>query len=74
MARSGLGNGPRTVLEEFARIKTAEVVLPSSTGKKLRLRCVVRPDQGQRILLQRLGITVPQRIGKPRWESVTHQM
>jgi hypothetical protein len=26
--RAGLGNGPRTILEEFARLKSHDVVLP----------------------------------------------
>ncbi len=67
MARSGLGNGPRTVVEEFARIKVVELTLPTSTGRKLRLRCVSKPDEGQRILLRKLGIELPRRLGHPRW-------
>lgn len=71
MARSGLGNGPRTVLEEFERIKVVDMVLPTSTGRKLRLRCVSNPDQGQRILFRRLGIELPRRLGEPRWVEAT---
>lgn len=67
MARSGLGQGPRTLLEEIARIKTVHLVLPTSDGRRLRLRCVATPDQGQRILLGRLGIELPRRLGEPRW-------
>ena len=71
MAACGLGNGPRTVLEELARIKVVDVILPTSTNRKLRLRCVTNPDQGQRILLQRLGIDLPRRLGPPRWVEET---
>ena len=67
MARSGLGNGPRTVIEEFRRIKSTDVVLPTSTGRNVRLRCVTAPDEAQRILLDRLGIQLPTRLGEPRW-------
>jgi transposase len=67
MARSGLGHGPRTILEEFTRIKVTDVILPTSTGRRLRLRCVSHPDEGQRILLSRLGIELPRRLGQPRW-------
>ena len=42
--RAGLGDSPRTVLEEMARIQSADVVLPLDSGPDLRLRCVVRPD------------------------------
>jgi transposase len=67
MANSGLGNGPRPVIEEFARIKAQDVILPTSAGKELRIRCVTRPDESQRILLGRLGLKLPSRLGEPRW-------
>lgn len=74
MARSGLGNGPRTVLEELARIKVVDIILPASTGNELRLRCVGQPDEGQRILLGRLGLDIPRRLGQPRWIKQVSKM
>ena len=67
MKRSGLGDAPRTLLQEFARIKSGDVVLPARTtdgrvNKLVRLRCVTTPDEAQKVLLQRLGLTVPQRL------------
>ncbi|MBE3098547.1 MAG: IS1634 family transposase [Planctomycetes bacterium] len=67
MRGSGLGDAPRTVLEEFARIKSGDVVLATrlangQPGKTLRLRCVTTPDEGQKVLLNRLGLTLPQRL------------
>jgi transposase len=73
MARCGLGNGPRTVLEEFARIKASSVILPTSTGRNLKLECVTTPDKSQRILLSRLGLALPRRLGEPRWMDVLEQ-
>lgn len=70
MENSGLGRGARTVIEELARIKCCEVVLPTSTGREIELRCITRPDEYQRPLLQRLGIEIPSRLGEPRWRSV----
>lgn len=67
MARAGLGNGPRPVIEELARIKTQDVILPTSQGKELRIRCVTVPDKPQRALLDRLGLKLPTRLGEPRW-------
>jgi len=61
-ARAELGNSPRTILDEFAQIQSADVRLPVETGQWLRLRCVIRPEKHQQILLQRLGITLPQRM------------
>jgi len=67
MRGSGLGDAPRTVLEEFARIKSGDVVLATRTsdgrpGQTVRLRCVTAPDEGQKVLLSRLGLTLPQRL------------
>ena len=60
--RAGLGNSPRTILEELARIQSHDVVLPTSTHGQLRLRCVTQPDPAQAALLDRLGIALPKRM------------
>ncbi|MGH7479077.1 MAG: IS1634 family transposase, partial [Candidatus Methylomirabilales bacterium] len=67
-SRAGLGDSPRTILTEFSRIHAADVVLPLADGsqRELRLRCVVRPDRSQALLLQRLGLTLPQRLRAPQ--------
>jgi transposase len=67
MRRSGLGDAPRTVLEELAKIKSGDVVLPTQTRQghhngTVRLRCVTEPDEAQKVLLHRLGITLPRRL------------
>ncbi|MBI3680261.1 MAG: IS1634 family transposase [Acidobacteria bacterium] len=63
-SKAGLGNSPRTLLEEFERIRSTDVVLPltQNPARELRLRCVVRPDKAQAILLQRMGLRLPERI------------
>ena len=60
--RTGLGNSPRTVLEEIARIQSHDVVLPSATHRQIRLRCIAQPDAAQAALLERLGIVLPKRM------------
>jgi len=60
--RAGLGNSPRTVLEELARIQSHDVVLPTATHGQMRLRCVTQPDPAQSALLDRLGIVLPIRM------------
>ena len=67
MRRAGLGDAPRTVLQEFAKIKSGDVVLPAcgrnaQVSKTIRLRCVTTPDEAQKLLLNRLGLTLPQRL------------
>ena len=63
--RARLGNSPRTILNEFAQIQSADIRLPIETGQILRLRCVVKPEKHQQILLHHLGITLPQRMALP---------
>ena len=60
--RAGLGNSPRTVLEELARIQSHDVVLPTTTHGEIRLRCVTQPDAPQAALLDRLGLVLPKRM------------
>lgn len=67
MKYSGLGDAPRTLLQEFAKIKSGDVVLPARSvdgkvDKLVRLRCVVNPDEAQKVLLCRLGLNLPQRL------------
>jgi transposase len=66
-SRAGLGDSPRTILTELSRIHSADIVLPLADGSKreLRLRCVVRPEREQQLLLQRLGLTLPPRLRPP---------
>ena len=66
-ARAGLGNSPRTILHELGRIQSTDVVLPlaAEPSRALRLRCVVRPDKAQAILLDRLGLRLPERLRLP---------
>jgi len=61
-SRAGLGNSPRIILEELARIQSHDVVLPTATLGQIRLRCVTQPDAAQAALLDRLGITLPKRM------------
>ena len=60
--RAGLGNSPRTVLEELARIQSHDVILPTTTHGEVRLRCVTQPDPAQAVLLEHLGIVLPKRM------------
>jgi transposase len=75
MHRSGLGDAPRGLLLELAKIKSGDVVLPvrrladpsedtppPRPARQVRLRCVTAPDEAQKVLLHRLGLTLPQRL------------
>jgi len=68
--RAGLGNSPRTILEELARIQSNDVILPTTTHGEIRLRCVTQPDAAQAALLDRLGIALPKRMRRTESELV----
>ena len=66
---------PRTLLLELAKIRSGDVVLPvrrpleKASGDRahppdrvIRLRCVTAPNEAQKVLLHRLGLTLPQRL------------
>ena len=57
--RAGLGDEPRPVFDELARIKLVDVVLPTRCGTTIRKRCVTRPTDHQAILLQHLELNLP---------------
>jgi transposase len=75
MRRAGLGDAPRTLIEEFAKIKSGDIVLPAQMAdgshRTIHLRCVTTPDEAQKVLLDRLGLRLPQRL---RRLDEVHQM
>jgi len=64
--RAGLGNSPRTLLDELAQIHSADVVLPTTDGRQLRVRCVIKPERSHALLLERLGLELPRRLQIPK--------
>jgi transposase len=59
---AGLGNEPRRVLQELSEIRLVDVVLPTRSGIEIRRRCVSRPSDHQRILLEKLELRLPSGI------------
>ena len=66
-SHAGLGNSPRTVLDEVGQIQSGDVILPTMTGEQIQLRCIVRPEKEQRVILQHLGLEVPKRMRIPEF-------
>ncbi len=67
MRHARLGDAPRTVIEDLARLKSGDVTLrarrPSGgPERRVTLRCVAEPDEAQAVLLHRLGLTLPRRL------------
>jgi hypothetical protein len=71
MKASGLGDSPRELLEEMSAVKTGDVLLPTrnaegSAGHSLLTRCVTQPDEHTAVLLNRLGIDLPNHLRRER--------
>lgn len=59
MDGAGLGTAPRKLLEEMTEVRSLDVVLPTGTGRDIRLRTVSRPEEHLAILLQKLELPLP---------------
>ena len=60
--KAGLGNEPRKVFDEIAQIKAVDVVMPTKQGTIITKSCIAQPTRAQSILLQKLGLHLPQRM------------
>lgn len=65
-AHAGLGNSPRTILEELRQVQSADVVLPIVGGPEVKVRCVIKPNEAHAALLDRLGLELPRRLAIPK--------
>ena len=59
---AGLGNEPRTILEQIKNLSLVDVVLMTRTGTEIKFRCVSKPEQHLAILLQKLNLRPPARL------------
>ena len=59
---ASLADEPRRALDELKEIRLVDVGLPTRQGIDIRKRCVARPDDHQQILLQKLGLKLPQQF------------
>jgi hypothetical protein len=74
MNASGLGDAPRPLMQELSTIQSADVKLPTrptggSASTTLVIRCVTRPDEHQQVLLNRLGLELPNHLKRFRMEE-----
>lgn len=59
LRRCGSGISPSQALAQLATLQSADIVLPTTDGREIRLRRVARPTPAQQRLLDQLDITVP---------------
>jgi hypothetical protein len=64
MMWNDLGQEPRKVFDELRQIQMVGVVLPTRSGVEIRKRCISRPSEHQAILLDRLGLRLPQSLAQ----------
>jgi transposase len=63
---SGVDNAqplsPMRALSLLSTLQSADIVLPTTDGREIRLRRVTEPTAEQKSLLRQLGLTVPERL------------
>lgn len=69
--RAGLGDEPRQVFDEIARLKVVDVVLPTKAGVAIRKTCVSTPTKPQAALLARLGLDPPKHLERTEKETTS---
>ena len=57
-------------LAELATLQSADIVLPTTDGREIRLRRVTEPTAEQKLLLRQLGISLPEHLQLHRECSV----
>jgi transposase len=53
---------PSKALSLLATLHSADIVLPTTEGREIRLRRITEPTAKQKALLQQLGLTLPERF------------
>jgi len=71
---SGVDNtqllSPMKALSLLSSLQSADIVLPTTDGREIRLRRITEPTAEQKSLLQQLGLTLPDRLERNRECSV----
>jgi transposase len=62
LRRKHIGLSPAKALALLSTLQSADIILPTTDGREIRLRRVTRPDPEQKNLLERLGIKLPERL------------
>ena len=61
-----VGSGDRTVtaraLALLSTLHSADIILPTTDGREIRLRRITTPNPEQQLLLDQLGIILPERL------------
>jgi hypothetical protein len=65
---SGVNNAepisPRKALALLSTMQSADIVLPTTQGREIRLRRITEPSLEQKSLLHQLGVSLPDRLNR----------
>jgi transposase len=61
---------PMKALSLLSTLQSADIILPTTDGREIRLRRITEPTAEQKSLLQQLGLTLPDRFERNRECSV----
>ena len=53
---------PARALALLSTLHSADIILPTTDGREIRLRRITTPNSDQQLLLDQLGITLPERL------------
>jgi hypothetical protein len=53
---------PMKALALLSTLQSADIVLPTTDGREIRLRRITEPTAEQKSLLHRLGLSLPERL------------
>ena len=62
LRRHDLKLSPARALALLSTLQSADIVLPTTDGREIRLRRIATPSPDQQLLLTQLGMTLPQRF------------
>jgi hypothetical protein len=62
LIRNGSAFSPAKALDLLRTLVSADIILPTTDGREIRLRRVTTPTPEQKKLLSDLGITIPDRL------------
>ncbi len=62
LLRQGSNLSPARALELLSRLHSADIILPTTEGREIRLRRITTPTAEQQSLLDQLGLQLPQRL------------
>ncbi len=62
LKRNHLDLSPAKALSLLSTLRSADIVLPTTEGREIRLRRIAAPTREQKTLLAKLGLELPERL------------